>query len=216
MHILSVSGYGKANSAVVHQRSNILAVSNKLRFEVFKRDEFACQYCGRKTPEAILEIDHIIPISKGGDDDLENLTTSCFECNRGKGDSLLDTILKGRDIHEESVLLAERERQLAEYNYLRQKIREREDQEIQILLDHFCGQFGYPEYADREFPRDFVRSALKLISYIDIMDLIDYAVSKTAKDPKGDYHNVAAAKYLTAILRNKIKEAKNKSSLEPA
>ena len=126
MHILSVSGYSKADSAIVHQRSNTLAVSKKLRFEAFKRDEFTCQYCGRKTPEVVLELDHIIPRSKGGDDDLENLTTSCFECNRGKGDSLLDTILKDRNIHEETVLLAEREMQLAEYNYLKQKIRERD------------------------------------------------------------------------------------------
>jgi 5-methylcytosine-specific restriction endonuclease McrA len=59
-------------------------VSTRTRFEIFKRDNFTCQYCGRKPPEIILEIDHITPISKGGDEDQINLITACFDCNRGK------------------------------------------------------------------------------------------------------------------------------------
>ncbi len=58
-----------------------------LRFKIFNRDNFTCQYCGRKPDEVVLEIDHIEPISKFihvkfGED---NLITSCRECNRGKG-----------------------------------------------------------------------------------------------------------------------------------
>ena len=54
------------------------------------RDKFTCQYCGR-TPQngARLQIDHILPRSKGGLDTKENLITSCQECNLGKGDILL-------------------------------------------------------------------------------------------------------------------------------
>lgn len=62
-------------------------VSQKTRFDVFKRDDFTCQYCGRKSPEVILEVDHIVPVSRGGRDNFENLTTSCRECNRGKSDT---------------------------------------------------------------------------------------------------------------------------------
>lgn len=61
------------------------AISKKMRFEVFKRDSFTCQYCGRKAPDVILEIDHIKPVAKGGENTLLNLITSCKECNRGKG-----------------------------------------------------------------------------------------------------------------------------------
>lgn len=60
-------------------------ISKKTRFEVFKRDNFTCQYCGRSAPSVVLEIDHIKPVSKGGDNDIMNLITSCFDCNRGKG-----------------------------------------------------------------------------------------------------------------------------------
>ncbi len=61
----------------------------KLRFDVLNRDNFTCQYCGRKAPNVILEIDHIHPKSKGGINDLNNYATSCIECNRGKGDTLI-------------------------------------------------------------------------------------------------------------------------------
>lgn len=42
------------------------AISKKLRFEVFKRDSFTCQYCGGKAPEIILQCDHIKPVVEGG------------------------------------------------------------------------------------------------------------------------------------------------------
>ena len=59
-------------------------LSKAVRFEVFKRDKFTCQYCGASAPDVILEVDHINPVSKGGTDDLFNLITSCRDCNRGK------------------------------------------------------------------------------------------------------------------------------------
>mgnify|MGYP003405974009 CR=1 FL=1 len=47
-------------------------ISKKIRFEVFKRDNFTCQYCGRMAPDVVLEVDHINPVSKGGDNDISN------------------------------------------------------------------------------------------------------------------------------------------------
>lgn len=63
----------------------------KLRFEIFKRDNFTCQYCGRNVKEDGIKIhcDHIKPKSKGGKWKKDNLTTSCEECNLGKRDVLL-------------------------------------------------------------------------------------------------------------------------------
>lgn len=62
------------------------AVSDRLRYRVMRRDEFKCQTCGRTwSNDNILEIDHIIPWSKGGGTTFENLRTLCSSCNRGKG-----------------------------------------------------------------------------------------------------------------------------------
>jgi len=64
----------------------------KVRFEIFKRDNFQCQYCGRnpKQDKCKLQIDHIIPRIKGGTNEINNFITSCEECNLGKKDILLE------------------------------------------------------------------------------------------------------------------------------
>lgn len=61
-----------------------MAVSKKLRFDVLSRDNHCCMYCGRKPPCVMLEVDHIIPKKKWWSDVLDNLITSCFDCNRWK------------------------------------------------------------------------------------------------------------------------------------
>lgn len=60
------------------------AIGKTLRFEVFKRDLFTCQYCGAHPPNVVLEIDHIKPVSAGGGNAENNLVTACYACNRGK------------------------------------------------------------------------------------------------------------------------------------
>lgn len=59
-------------------------IPNYIRFQVFKRDKFTCQYCGRSGVE--LEVDHINPVANGGTNDIDNLITACKDCNRGKRD----------------------------------------------------------------------------------------------------------------------------------
>lgn len=61
----------------------------KLRYEILERDSHTCQYCGRKPPEVILEIDHIVPVSKGGVTEKFNLFTSCRDCNIGKSNKIM-------------------------------------------------------------------------------------------------------------------------------
>jgi len=59
----------------------------RLRFLVFRRDGYSCQYCGRSAPEFPLHVDHIVPWSKGGATVFDNLRTACRACNLGKRDS---------------------------------------------------------------------------------------------------------------------------------
>lgn len=66
------------------------------RFEILKRDNFKCTYCGYGAKDGRkLHVDHIIPRSQGGTDSFENLTTSCQECNLGKRDRFLDDKISG-------------------------------------------------------------------------------------------------------------------------
>lgn len=66
------------------------AIPKRIRFEVFKRDFFKCQYCGATAPNVLLQVDHLHPVAEGGDNDITNLITSCEACNSGKSDKALD------------------------------------------------------------------------------------------------------------------------------
>lgn len=70
--------------------TNRKSISKTVRFEVFKRDAFTCQYCGAKAPEVILHCDHINPVALGGQNDILNLVTACSDCNGGKGARRID------------------------------------------------------------------------------------------------------------------------------
>lgn len=83
------------------------SISKKMRFEVFKRDCFTCAYCGRKPPAVTLEADHIKPVSKGGKNRKDNLVTSCFDCNRGKGATELSAIPESLSDRAERIKEAE-------------------------------------------------------------------------------------------------------------
>lgn len=63
-------------------------VSNAMRFSIYKRDGYRCRMCGISDRFANLEVDHIIPISKGGKSTYDNLQTLCHRCNVQKGDSM--------------------------------------------------------------------------------------------------------------------------------
>lgn len=59
-----------------------------MRKQVFERDNYTCKYCGQK--DGLLEIDHVVPRSRNGGDDIDNLVTACFPCNRAKGAKTLE------------------------------------------------------------------------------------------------------------------------------
>ena len=63
----------------------------KLRLQILHRDNYTCQRCGQKAPQIEIEIDHIVPVCKGGMTIVDNLQTLCFNCNRGKGADRYDT-----------------------------------------------------------------------------------------------------------------------------
>ena len=80
----------RQRNSTINIKRNTRAISDKLRYQVLKRDNFKCCACGAspaKDSSVVLHIDHIIPWSKGGATSLENLQTLCSRCNMGKSDS---------------------------------------------------------------------------------------------------------------------------------
>jgi 5-methylcytosine-specific restriction endonuclease McrA len=60
------------------------------RKNIFLRDNYTCQYCGKKFEPRSLTCDHIIPRSRGGAAEWTNIVTSCLHCNLKKGDKMPD------------------------------------------------------------------------------------------------------------------------------
>lgn len=67
-----------------------MSISRRLRYEILRRDDHACRYCGDRAPDVKLTVDHVIPIALGGTDEPSNLVTACQPCNAGKSASAPD------------------------------------------------------------------------------------------------------------------------------
>lgn len=77
-------------SAFAKEQRNMM--THKLRETIKKRDNYTCCSCGNSTykePNLLLEIDHKIPVAKGGLTVEENLQTLCWKCNRAKSDKIV-------------------------------------------------------------------------------------------------------------------------------
>lgn len=67
-----------------------MPVSRRLRYEILRRDDNACRYCGQRAPDVPLTVDHVVPVALGGNDEPTNLVTACRDCNSGKASSSPD------------------------------------------------------------------------------------------------------------------------------
>ena len=71
------------------QNQGTRSIPLKVRHQVFRNAGRRCQQCGKSAVDGVtLEVDHIMPVSHGGSDDISNLQLLCFDCNRGKSDTI--------------------------------------------------------------------------------------------------------------------------------
>ena len=168
-------------------------LGKRLRFEVFERDKFTCQYCGKQPPDVMLHVDHIIPRAAGGSNDPENLRTSCMACNIGKADKPIAEEVGGMDgvrrAQEalESVDIAEK---FARAMRARQELRDA------------AGAFLCSCLQSKDCLESSVTSlvqAQRNHSAEDVMKWFETAASVTAHH--GVFNEVSAMKYFHGILR---------------
>jgi CRISPR/Cas system Type II protein with McrA/HNH and RuvC-like nuclease domain len=140
------------------------SISKKLRFEIFKRDYFECQYCGSSPPSVILEIDHILPVSQKGTNDIDNLVTACFDCNRGKSNNLLTSI--PQSVSDKAELMAEKLAQVKAYDKLLRSIRKYEETRVDLIQEIFNAYHdGY------SFSQTFRKSVRLFLDKLDINEV---------------------------------------------
>lgn len=106
------------------------STGKRLRFEIFKRDNFTCQYCGAQPPDVVLVVDHIHPVSAGGTNDELNLITACETCNQGKADKPLgDRIVRP----DADLLYLETQQEIAELERYRESLAIREAEILKVV-----------------------------------------------------------------------------------
>lgn len=90
-----------------------MAVSKRLRYEVLRRDNHACRYCGATAPDVKLNVDHVIPQALGGSNAPTNLVASCADCNGGKTSSMPNA-MPVTDVDQDTFRQAAAQKQEAE------------------------------------------------------------------------------------------------------
>jgi hypothetical protein len=126
-----------------------VAISKRLRFEVFKRDGFECQYCGATPPGVLLHCDHIDPVSRGGLTEMDNLVTACQACNLGKSNVPLNQVTQG--MAERAAEVLEREAQVAGYQAVLKAKRMRLEADGQEVLNFICDLYYRNSVPKRDF-----------------------------------------------------------------
>jgi hypothetical protein len=181
-------------------------VSKRTRFEIFKRDYFTCQYCGKTPPKVVLHIDHILPVSKGGKSDRGNLITSCADCNLGKSNILLSSLPE--PLAEQITEQRERLEQVQAFNKFLAKSRKQslaDCMEVRSLWESACRDFkwdGWPSSRDRS-----VCVFLSHLSLHHVLNAADIAISR--KEPSNWSTEDNCWKYFCGICWKKIKEDHN-------
>jgi hypothetical protein len=175
------------------------AISKKTRFEVFKRDSFKCQYCGRSAPDVILNVDHILPVSRGGKNVIMNLITACFACNNGKGARELSdnaAISKQKSQLDE---LAQKREQLGMLVEWRESLIDAMDQEVRLIKIEFE---KYTECELTEHGIASMRGMIKQFGYDEVVLAISIAAGKFRDRNKAQIIN-----YIAGICWNRKRSA---------
>ena len=167
------------------------ALSPKVRFSVFERDGFTCQYCGGKPPESLLEVDHIHPVSKGGDNSFVNLLTSCFECNRGKSARVLS--MPDASIEDRTARIKEAEMQVLAYREMLQKQRDRQDEDVWQIVGII-----FDEQSTTTARYNSILNFLRRMDYFDVVEAATIARLKPRMNKENRF------KYFCGVCWRKI------------
>lgn len=157
-------------------------ISKKTRFEVFKRDSFKCQYCGESAPDTILHVDHIFPVSLGGDNSILNLITSCKNCNLGKSDRKLSDSSEVQKQKNQLDELNEKRNQLNLMNEWRKELFEIEEEKVQIIQESWAKASN--GYHLNDFGIKSCKKILKKFSLEIILNSIETSIEQYSDGSK--------------------------------
>ena len=177
--------------------------SKRMRFDVFKRDNFKCQYCGRTPPKVALEVDHITPKAAGGQDSINNYVTACFDCNRGKSSIKLDCV--PTSLQSNIAQMREKRAQLKAYNEFLLSLQEETEDAIDQVGKAFVKHFSHYQLSD-SFRNNTLRKFLTYLPCAKLQEAMTIACSHFSNMDNKGWAADKALKYFCGICWNWIKE----------
>jgi hypothetical protein len=154
------------------------SLSKRARFEIFKRDDFTCQYCGGTPPRVTLHVDHITALAEGGDNGDDNLITACADCNLGKGAISLGSV--PQSLREKSELVAEREEQLRGYQAILEARRVRLLEEVKRVVEVY--EAANPKFTLTDSARHSVQRFVDQLGVHAVVEAMEAACNRGVHD----------------------------------
>lgn len=154
------------------------ALSQKTRFEVFKRDKFTCQYCGAKAPDVVLQVDHIEAVANGGGNEILNLLTSCKGCNGGKSATPISDGSAVERQRQQLADLEERRQQIELMVQWKTELASQDDALIAALDVEFDRKVGYRFSPIGEAK---VAKAMKRVGFSLLFDALGLSAARNIK-----------------------------------
>lgn len=188
-------------------------IQKKKRFLIFERDNFTCQYCGRRPDQdtVVLHVDHVISVHDGGTSDDQNLITSCADCNLGKGKiSVLKKTKTVDDLETDILNAKERLDQLKEMNKRRSSLKKVEQNILAqqtVWIEEALGDYAnkdlvlalYTSYEKQKLEQGVFAESMKIAlkkhlssPFSNIKEFVSYSV--------GVYKNLSLTEEQQAIL----------------
>ncbi len=174
------------------------------RFEIFKRDGFVCQYCGQSPPTVVLELDHIIAVVNGGENDALNLITACKQCNQGKAARPLEIVPPPLQATIEE--RQERAAQIKRFNAFLMAQRTAQIKTIRRINDYWFEKCDKPGFIFDEVGEQKFRIFLEHLTEAEILDAIDIAYAR--KLPNDLPHADDTWRYFCGVCWNRIRAKK--------
>jgi hypothetical protein len=177
-------------------------IKKSVRFDVFKRDSFTCQYCGQKAPDVVLEVDHITPVSGGGDNDILNLVTACRACNSGKSDRRLseNAAVEKRRVQLED--LEERRQQLQMLHDWHMSLVDLNEGAVDLAQSLWFESIGEPGCVLTVTARDEIRKLIKRHGFDSVCSAIREAAEAALRSSRiNDERDIVTNEWFWKIAR---------------
>lgn len=185
-----------------------MAISKRLRYEVLRRDDHTCRYCGAKAPDVEITVDHVVPKALGGSDDPSNLVAACRDCNSGKTSSTPDAPLLA-DVADKALEWAQAMRQAQAQMLADVEARSRNRDQFLESWNSWTREIGsgrepLPMDPGWQFTVDQLTAAGLPVAVLG--ECIDIAMTRTTRPGRRGIDHQNVFRYMCGVAWNKVTE----------